>query len=91
MLVSSLISCNHSITCLISFLQKTVQISDQFFLYMDPESGKNLIARADQHENMIFLLAVFVLHMSHTYTVKKGYRFSVPSRDVTIQTFPGRE
>jgi hypothetical protein len=39
---------------------------------MDPESGKNLFARAVQHENMIFLLAVFVLHMSHTYTVKKG-------------------
>jgi hypothetical protein len=24
-------------------------------------------------------------------TVKKGYRFSVPSRDVTNQTLPGRE
>ncbi len=31
-----LISRNHSITRLISFTQKTVQIKDQFFLYMDP-------------------------------------------------------
>ncbi len=29
-----LISCNHSITHLISFFQKTVQIRDQFFLYL---------------------------------------------------------
>ncbi len=25
------------------------------------------------------------------YTVKKGYRFPVPSRDVTKQTLPGRD
>jgi hypothetical protein len=39
MLVSTvLISRNHSITSLISFTKKTVQIREQFFLYMDPGS-----------------------------------------------------
>ncbi len=33
--IPHLISCNHSITRLI-LLHKTLQIRDQFFLYMDP-------------------------------------------------------
>jgi hypothetical protein len=32
-----LISCNHSVTRLISFI-KTLQIRDQFFLYMNPDA-----------------------------------------------------
>jgi hypothetical protein len=31
-----LIACNHSINAALSLLQKTVQIRDKFFLYMDP-------------------------------------------------------
>ncbi len=31
------------------------------------------------------------INLKRIYTVKKDYRFSVPSRDVTNQTPPGRE
>jgi hypothetical protein len=49
-----LISCNHSITRLISFT-KTVQIRDQLFLSMDPERGQSgeyrLVRRSDNSLN----------------------------------------
>jgi hypothetical protein len=36
------------------------------------------------------LTVYYLAHRSSNYTVKKGYRFPVPSRDVTHQTLPGR-
>jgi hypothetical protein len=47
-----LISCNHSITSL-SLLQKTLQIRDKFFLYMDPVLAEANMGRMkwDEEEN----------------------------------------